>query len=69
MKTLLLLMAIAGLMLPLAGCETMTDTAPENRVRLSHAAIMNLNQVNNDWEYLLYVERPVWLSRYPVPND
>ena len=69
MKTLLLMMAVAGMMLPMAGCETMTDTRAENRVRLRHAAVMDLRQISNDWEYLLYVERPVWLSRYPVPND
>jgi hypothetical protein len=69
MKTLLLMMALAGLMLPLAGCETLTDTVGENRVRLRHAAEMNLRQINNDWEYLLYLERPVWLSRFPIPND
>jgi hypothetical protein len=69
MKTLLLTMALAGLMLPLAGCETLTDTAGENRVRVRHAVEMDLRQVNNDMEYLLYLERPVWLSRYPIPND
>jgi hypothetical protein len=69
MKTLLLTMALAGLMLPLAGCETMTDTAGENRVRLRHAAEMNMRQVNNDWQYMLYLERPVWLTRFPIAND
>ena len=69
MKTLLLTMAIAGMMLPLAGCETLTDTQAENRVRLRHAEQIDLRQISNDWEYLLYVERPVWLSRYPIPND
>jgi hypothetical protein len=69
MKTLLLTMALTGFLLPLAGCETLTDTPAENRVRLGHAAQMDLRQMNNDWEYLLYLERPVWLSRYPIPND
>ena len=69
MKTLLMMMVLAGIMLPLAGCETMADTAAENRVRLRHAAVLNMRQINNDWEYMAYVERPVWLSRYPVPND
>jgi hypothetical protein len=69
MKTLLLTMALVGIMLPLAGCETMADTQAENRVRLRHAMNLNERQLNNDVEYLLYVERPVWLSRYPVPND
>jgi hypothetical protein len=69
MKTLLLMMALAGFLLPLAGCETLTDTEAENRVRLRHAAEMNMRQINNDWQYMLYLERPVWLSRYPIPND
>ena len=69
MKKLLLMMALAGFLLPLTGCETLTDTAAENRVRLRHAAEMNMRQINNDWEYMLYLERPVWLSRYPIPND
>jgi hypothetical protein len=69
MKTLLLMVAVAGMLLPLTGCETMTDTPGENRVRLKHAAIMNLNQINNDWQYMAYVERPMRLSRFPIPND
>jgi hypothetical protein len=69
MKSLLLLMALAGMVLPLAGCETLADTAPENRVRVAHAMIIDLRQVPNDLEYILYLDRPVWLSRYPIPND
>jgi hypothetical protein len=69
MKTWLLTMALAGMMLPLVGCETMTDTKAENRVRLEHAAIMNMRQINNDWQNMLYLERPVWMSRFPIPND
>ncbi len=69
MKKLLLMMALAGLMLPLAGCETLTDTAGENAVRVRHAAELDLRQINNDWQYMLYLDRPVWLSRYPIPND
>jgi hypothetical protein len=68
MKYLLLIAVVAG-MLPLTGCETMTDTRAENTVRVRHAAEMDLRQVNNDIEYLLYIDRPVWLTRYPVPND
>lgn len=69
MKTLLLAMALAGLMIPLTGCETYTDTAAENRVRLRHAAELDLRGVPTDAEYIMYLERPVWLSRYPIPND
>lgn len=45
------------------------DTPEENRVRLQHAAQMELRQINNDWQYQLYLERPVWLQRYPIPTD
>ena len=69
MKTIVCAMALAGLLVPLAGCETLTDTAPENQVRVEHAAIMDLRQVNNDLEYMFYLDRPVWLSRYPIPNE
>jgi hypothetical protein len=41
----------------------------ENAVRLKHTAAMDMRQINNDWQYLLYLDRPVWLSRYPIPND
>jgi hypothetical protein len=69
MKSLLLSVALAGMLLPLAGCETYTDTKAENKVRVKHAAELNLRGVPNDLEYILYIERPVWLSRYPIPND
>lgn len=69
MKTLMLTMALAGMMLPLAGCETLTDTKAENEVRVRHAMAMDLKQVNNDLQYIFYLDRPVWLSRYPIPND
>ena len=69
MKTLLLTMALAGMVLPLVGCETYTDTAAENRVRVRHAMRMDLNGVPNDAEYIMYLDRPVWLTRDPIPND
>jgi len=62
-------MALAGAMLPLTGCETLPDTPSENEVRVKHAMIMDLKQVNNDLQYMFYLDRPVWLSRYPIPND
>jgi hypothetical protein len=69
MKVLLYTMALCGMLAPLVGCETLSDTASENRVRLRHAAAMDLLQVPDDTERVLYLERPVWLSRYPIPND
>jgi hypothetical protein len=69
MKTLLLTMALAGFLLPLSGCETIPDTKNENAVRVEHAMIINLKQMNGDIESVLYLDRPVWLSRYPIPNN
>jgi hypothetical protein len=69
MKFLLYTMALCGALLPMAGCETIADTPGENRVRMSHAAIIDLKQVPEDLERILYLDRPVWLSRYPISND
>jgi hypothetical protein len=69
MKTLFLMMAVVGLVLPLVGCETLTDTPTENAVRLKHAAYQNLSGINNDWQKMLLVDRPTWLTNYPSPND
>ncbi len=52
-----------------APAETPTDTQAENAVRLRHAAEMDLRNVSSDPQYLQYIERPAWLSRYPIPND
>jgi hypothetical protein len=69
MKYLVGLMALAASMMTLTGCETLADTAAENRVRVSHAVIMDLRQIPGDLEYIFYLDRPVWMSRYPIPND
>jgi len=69
MKTWLSVMALAALLLPLAGCETLPDTAAENKVRVLHSQALNLRSMNNDIDYVLYIDRPMWLSRYPIPND
>jgi hypothetical protein len=69
MKSLLSVMAFCAMLLPLGGCETLPDTAAENRVRVLHSQALNLRALNNDLEYILYIDRPMWLSRYPIPND
>ena len=68
-KMWLAVMALGALVLPMAGCETLSETAEENDVRVKHAMIMNLRQIPGDLEYMFYLDRPVWLSRYPIPND
>jgi hypothetical protein len=69
MKTLMSVMALCAMLLPLCGCETLPDTAEENKVRVLHSQALNLRSLNNDLEYIFYVDRPMWLSRYPIPND
>lgn len=69
MKSLILTMALAGILLPLSGCETLSETKAENKVRVEHAMSLDMRQVPGDMEYLLYIDRPVWLSRYPIPNE
>jgi len=69
MKPWILTMALVGMMVPLAGCETLSETKAENRVRVEHAMALDTRQVPGDLEYILYIDRPVWLSRYPIPNE
>ena len=69
MKSLFLSLALVGVLAPMVGCETLADTKSENAVRVKHAMIMDLRQLPNDLEYVGYLDRPVWLSRYPIPND
>jgi hypothetical protein len=69
MKTLFLMMAVVGLVWPLLGCETLVDTPTENAVRIRHAALIDLRQINNDWQTMLLIDRPVRGSTYPIPND
>ena len=69
MKPWILTMALVGIMVPMAGCETVSETASENQVRVTHAMAVDMLQVPNDLEYVLYIDRPVWLSRYPIPNQ
>ena len=69
MKSFISTMALIGLLMPLVGCETLADSRQENEVRVRNAAALDLKQMNNDLEYILYIDRPVWLSRYPLPND
>ena len=69
MKSLFLVMALAGMMVPLASCESIPDTQAENEVRVKHAMLLDMRQITNDVEYVLYIDRPVWLSRFPIPND
>jgi hypothetical protein len=68
MKALLYAMALSLVLFPLAGCETLTDTPGENLARLAHSIDTNGKQIPEDIENdLLYINRPSWLSKKPVP--
>jgi hypothetical protein len=69
MKLWLSSMALCGMLLPLAGCETLVDTPAENQVRVSHAVAMDVKQIPGDVDRILFIDRPMWLSRYPMPGE
>lgn len=68
MKTVLMILAAAPLFLSLAACETLTETAGENRNRILYSEETNMKQIPSDVERLLLLERPVFLTDAPVPN-
>ncbi len=69
MKTSLYMMALAAMLLPLAGCETLTETPGENRNRMAHTVYTNFLQVPMDVERLLLLDRPTYLSPVPIPQQ
>ena len=69
MKPWILTVALVGIMVPMAGCETVSETASENQVRVAHAMVMDMQQVPSDVESVLLMDRPMWLSKYPIPNQ
>ena len=69
MKTLLMTMALVGLLAPLAACENLSDSPAENRARIANSAIIDLKQIGSDVDNILFIDRPIWLTRYPMPSD
>ena len=70
MKALLYSLMLSLVALPFAGCETLTDSPGENLTRLVHSADTNVKQIPEDVENdLLYMGRPSWLNKKPVPNE
>ncbi len=68
MKTVLLLLAAAPLMMSLVACETLTETPGENRNRMLYTVDTNAKQIPSDVERLLLLERPTYLTDAPIPN-
>ncbi|HUO09499.1 MAG TPA: hypothetical protein VM008_14415 [Phycisphaerae bacterium] len=67
MKSILYVMALSLSLLPLAGCETLTDTPAENGNRVARAIDTNGKEIPDDTERLLLLDRPSWLSDRPIP--
>ncbi|MGN6368546.1 MAG: hypothetical protein ACTHN5_09820 [Phycisphaerae bacterium] len=67
MKSTLALMALSLALLPLAGCETLTDTPAENGNRIVRTIDTNGKQIPDDAERILLLDRPSWLSDKPIP--
>jgi len=68
MKAMLSAIALSFVVLPFAGCETLSETAGENRNRLLLSIDTNGKQIVDDAQRSLYIDRPSWLSRHPIPN-
>ncbi len=69
MKCGLLLMAFPLALLPLTGCESLTDTPAENGNRMVHAMDTNGKQIPDDVERILLLDRPTRLTEKPVPQS
>ncbi len=70
MKVGVLAVVLAGATLGLlSGCETTSQTAGENLNTVGHATILNLQQIPDDVENILLLNRASWLSRKPIPTN
>lgn len=69
MKAFLYMMALSLSLIPLAGCETLTETPGENFTRLVHTTSTNVRQIPIDTERLFLLDHPSWMAKEPVPNE
>lgn len=51
----------------LPGCETLTESPGENRVRVARAIDSNGKQIPDDVERVLLIDKPSTLTEKPVP--
>jgi hypothetical protein len=68
MKLSLLLLAALPLTLSLGACETLTQTAGDNRNQVLHTMDTNGKEIPTDVEDLLLLNHPSYSSAAPVPN-
>lgn len=57
----------ASAMSMLTGCETLTESPGQNRVRMARAIDTNAKQAPDDLERILLVDKPSTLTDRPVP--
>lgn len=57
--------ALAMTMLP--GCETLTESPGQNRVRVARAIDTNGKQIPDDFERVMLIDKPSTLSDRPIP--
>jgi hypothetical protein len=69
MKAFFSMVALSLLLVPLTGCETLTETPSENFARMAHTIDTNGKQIPNDVQRHLLLDRPSFLAREPVPNE
>ncbi len=68
MKFPILFLAVLPLALSLGACETLTQTAGDNRNEILHTVDTNGKEIPTDVENLLLLDHPSYLSAAPVPN-
>ena len=69
MKTALLMVTLAGVLMPLAGCESLTRTPRENINLAMHTMDTNIKQIPDDLNKLALLDHPVRFSDAPIPNN
>ncbi len=68
MKFRIALLALAACIVPLTGCETLTQTPSEYGNMAINSADTSGKQIGDDVAYILLYDRATWLTEKPVPN-
>ena len=53
---------------PLAGCETLYQTAGENQNMVVNTGAEDMRMLPMDAERVLLLDRPTWMSPAPMPS-
>ena len=68
MKLGVLMMGLACGAFLLGGCETLSQTAGENRNRVLRSMDTTAKQIPDDVQMLLLLDKPIRLTEKPVPS-